>query len=277
MIFVTYYDSRHADAAKAELQDSLIHDRQIDVHYSLPKEDEGKAESDLNKGVLFVTFSGVSKPLDNEEIKSLFSTWGDIKEVRDCSTPHQKFIECYDVRASAKIFEERQDFQWGDCTLSIQYAKHQRPRERSEYQGGREPGYNNPGRSNFGTGSGSNFVGNNSHSGNNFNTGRNNMDNRSNLGRGGNSGRGGRGSSMRSSFASRSNTNASQGPMFNNNFSPNTFGGGYGNPNLLGQLAQQLLQQPAPQAQAYNQGDVTQQLMAYLALQKQMNFLGNTQ
>lgn len=139
MVFLSYYDLRHADAAKRELQDYELAGRKIDVHYSLPKEDSSD-EDDKNKGTLFVTVRDATEPVENEAVKKLFEQWGEIKEVRDCTgSPTQKFIECWDLRDSGKIVQEKQGAPFAGGTLDIKFAYHSTPRSRSERHGGVVP------------------------------------------------------------------------------------------------------------------------------------------
>jgi len=150
MAFITFYDLRHADKAKRELQDTELGGRKIDVHYSLPKEDNNpKDDDDKNKGTLFVTVRDATEEFDNVAVKKLFEQWGAIKEVRDCTgNPTQKFVECWDLRDSASIVQEKQDYQFAGGRLDIKYAYHSTPRDRRQQDGG--GGRSGPMRSNFG-------------------------------------------------------------------------------------------------------------------------------
>jgi len=130
--FITYFDSRHADQAKIELQDMDFGGRKIDIHYSMPK-DDGHHQEDKNKGTLFVLVRDATEPLDNVKLKTLFDQWGEIKEVRDCNDK-AKFVECYDLRDAEKIVQNRQDVAFAGGRLDITYAHRSGPRMRGENQ-----------------------------------------------------------------------------------------------------------------------------------------------
>eukprot|EP01125_Pyxidicula_operculata_P005993 TRINITY_DN2095_c0_g1_i2.p1 TRINITY_DN2095_c0_g1~~TRINITY_DN2095_c0_g1_i2.p1 ORF type:complete len:312 (-),score=71.67 TRINITY_DN2095_c0_g1_i2:68-1003(-) len=122
MVFITFYDLRHAELAKRELQDTDIHGRKIDVHWSVPKEDESK-EEDRNKGTIMVIVKDPTELPDTLELRTLFEQWGDIKEVRDTyGNPNQKFVECWDTRDSAKIVENYQGFPFAGGKIEMKYA-----------------------------------------------------------------------------------------------------------------------------------------------------------
>lgn len=89
---------RSAEKARDELQNMIISDRQIDVHFSLPKEadleskacDREKNQVLLNssliqslKGTILVTLRNSQAVIRNEELRDLFSTHGEIKAIRD--------------------------------------------------------------------------------------------------------------------------------------------------------------------------------------------------
>jgi len=142
MAFISYYDLRHADAAKREMQDFELGGRKIDVHYSLPKEDSApKDEDEKNKGTLFVTIREPTEEFDNVALKKLFEQWGDIKEVRDCTgNPTQKFVECWNLKDSAKIVQEKQGVLFAGGYLDIKFAYHNTPRSRNDRRGSNERG-----------------------------------------------------------------------------------------------------------------------------------------
>jgi len=142
MAFISYYDLRHADAAKREMQDFELGGRKIDVHYSLPKEDSApKDEDEKNKGTLFVTIREPTEEFDNVALKKLFEQWGDIKEVRDCTgNATQKFVECWNLKDSAKIVLEKQGVVFAGGYLDIKFAYHNTPRSRNDRRGSNERG-----------------------------------------------------------------------------------------------------------------------------------------
>ncbi|CEG75176.1 hypothetical protein RMATCC62417_10267 [Rhizopus microsporus] len=117
MIFITYYDVRCAESAKNNMQGVILRDRQIDVHYSLPKEEEEKAKCDRtkNQGTLLYTLKNSSSPLDDNELHQYFSQFGEVKAIRipNFKKAHlaqnydrnQRLIEFFDSRACVAAYD----------------------------------------------------------------------------------------------------------------------------------------------------------------------------
>lgn len=59
-------------------------DGQIDVHYSLPKDNEleKRCDRDKNQGTLFLTLTNSARPFTDEEIRAVFGVFGDIKIIK---------------------------------------------------------------------------------------------------------------------------------------------------------------------------------------------------
>lgn len=72
---------------------------QIDVHFALPKDEEGSGDekegkkdpvcalsndADTTKGTLFVSLRNMTSAPSNSAIRQYFEKWGEVKEVRDC-------------------------------------------------------------------------------------------------------------------------------------------------------------------------------------------------
>jgi hypothetical protein len=127
MIFVTFYDVRAAEEAKRAMQDIYLKDRKIDVHYSLPKEEEEKAKCDRtkNQGTLLYTLKNSSIELDDNELHKYFSRFGEVKAIRvphfKKSTAHhytpsernqQRLVEFYDSRACVDAFDATYDTEY---------------------------------------------------------------------------------------------------------------------------------------------------------------------
>lgn len=94
-VMISYFDIRHAKAAMANLQHYTVQKRQIDVHYSIPK--DNPSEKDANQGTLVVF--NLDPSVTHDELMKYFGKYGEIKEIRE--TPHKtrhKFIEFFDVR-----------------------------------------------------------------------------------------------------------------------------------------------------------------------------------
>jgi len=138
MAFITYYDLRDAESAKKDLQDIEVDGRPIDIHYSIPRDDDEGEDQDPNNGTLFICIKDPTEKVSNDELYTLFAQWGDIKEVRDCrGKPNQKFVECYDLRLSQDIFEKRQSIPFSGGTLDIKHAyKSSRDKDKEKDGGG---------------------------------------------------------------------------------------------------------------------------------------------
>jgi len=141
MAFITYYDLREAEKAKNGLQDAEVEGRSIDIHYSIPREDEEHDDQDPNNGTLFVCIKDSKEDYTNEDLYNLFRQWGDIKEVRDCKgKPNQKFVELWDLRHSEIIFQQKQNTPFAGGILEIKHAfKSSREKEREREREGGKP------------------------------------------------------------------------------------------------------------------------------------------
>ncbi|RIA91973.1 hypothetical protein C1645_875104 [Glomus cerebriforme] len=115
MLFLSFYDIRAAEKAKVEMQNYEFGGRKIDVHYSLPKENEEMiyCDRDKNQGTLFITLKEGKVPLDNDVLIRHFSQFGEVKVVREYRThPNQRFVEFWDSRACTRAH---------DATLNAEY------------------------------------------------------------------------------------------------------------------------------------------------------------
>ncbi|XP_049848377.1 DNA-directed RNA polymerase II subunit RPB1-like isoform X2 [Schistocerca gregaria] len=100
---VLSFDIRHADKAKTKLQGVSIGNRNVTIHYSLPRDEASngsdKEESNYNLGSVFVLIKNV-KEVSNQEIYDVFSQWGEVREVRDGRGKNfvTKFVDYWDTR-----------------------------------------------------------------------------------------------------------------------------------------------------------------------------------
>lgn len=80
----------------ASLLTGLTH-RQIDVHYSLPREDQAE---DRNQGILIVTLidSPTHAPIDDTELKRKCATFGDVKSISSHGRPGYVSNTCRNAR-----------------------------------------------------------------------------------------------------------------------------------------------------------------------------------
>ncbi|KAJ4838396.1 hypothetical protein Tsubulata_017426 [Turnera subulata] len=96
-VMISYYDIRAAQKAMRALQNKPLRRRQLDIHYSIPK--DNLSEQDVNQGMLVV--SNLDSSVSTDELHKIFGFYGEIKEIRETSHEHhQKLIEYYDVRAA---------------------------------------------------------------------------------------------------------------------------------------------------------------------------------
>ncbi|KAI0050627.1 hypothetical protein FA95DRAFT_1486941 [Auriscalpium vulgare] len=111
MVFVTFFDLRAAERARERLQGSEIAGRPIDVHYSLPRDDNNSKGSDKNQemqGTLLVSLrnSVSGQPIDDNEVRRKFQQFGDVKSVRPIGDRNdQRYVEFYDIRSAEDAFD----------------------------------------------------------------------------------------------------------------------------------------------------------------------------
>ncbi|OAV95228.1 hypothetical protein PTTG_07203 [Puccinia triticina 1-1 BBBD Race 1] len=109
MAFITYYDLRAATMAKQRLQGTEVSGRPIDVHYSLPKDNEleRRCDRDKNQATLFLSINEASRPIIDGELRAKFEIYGEIRSIKpfkDSPYPpllfaSQRFVEYWDTRA----------------------------------------------------------------------------------------------------------------------------------------------------------------------------------
>ncbi|MBW0538062.1 hypothetical protein O181_077777 [Austropuccinia psidii MF-1] len=149
MVFITYYDLRAATTAKEKLQGSDVSGRPIDVHYSLPKDNEleRRCDRDKNQATLFLAISGANRVIDDEELKVKFSAYGEIRSIKHFKdSPYQRFVEFWDSRACERAHDDLVGTQYlgGKLDLKFSWDTGMVPKTRlpKEYRGpGDENGY----------------------------------------------------------------------------------------------------------------------------------------
>jgi len=101
-VMISYFDIRHAKNAMRNLQGKALRRRKLDIHYSIPK--DNPSEKDQNQGTLVIF--NLDASIVNEELKSIFGAYGEIKEIRETpNKKHHKFIEFFDVRDADKAMK----------------------------------------------------------------------------------------------------------------------------------------------------------------------------
>ncbi|PWY98896.1 hypothetical protein BCV70DRAFT_201681 [Testicularia cyperi] len=98
--FITYYDIRAASAAMDGMKGAPFGGRPIDIHYSLPREEDKaqRCDREKNQGTLFTTLKQPTEPLTDEMVYNVFGEFGDIKLVRSLDQPNSRFVEYFDSR-----------------------------------------------------------------------------------------------------------------------------------------------------------------------------------
>ncbi|XP_057485923.1 protein MEI2-like 4 [Actinidia eriantha] len=96
-VMISYYDIRAAQKAIRALQNKPLRRRNLDIHFSIPK--DNPSEKGINQGTLVVF--NLDSSISNEDLRQIFGVYGEIKEIREAPhSSHHKFIEFYDVRAA---------------------------------------------------------------------------------------------------------------------------------------------------------------------------------
>ncbi|KAF6754305.1 hypothetical protein DFP72DRAFT_899927 [Ephemerocybe angulata] len=144
MVFVTYFDLRAAERARDRLQGSEISGRPIDVHYSLPRDDQRGGEREKNQqfqGTLQVTLrnSPSGQGIDDSEIRRKFQQFGDVKSVRSVNERiDSRYVEFYDIRACEEAYDRLRHQGLQDGVMDIVFAW-----DNTDSGGFGGPGHNN--------------------------------------------------------------------------------------------------------------------------------------
>ncbi|KAL5724510.1 hypothetical protein ACHQM5_007761 [Ranunculus cassubicifolius] len=124
-VMISYYDIRAACAAIRSLQNKPLRRRNLDIHFSTPK--DNPSEKDINQGILVVN---LDFSISNDNLFDTFGGYGEIKEIRESPYKrHQKFIEFYDVRAAeaALCALNRSDMEGKGVKLELNRPESMRP------------------------------------------------------------------------------------------------------------------------------------------------------
>eukprot|EP01132_Coremiostelium_polycephalum_P000838 gene838-1045_t len=167
--FITFYDLRHAERAKNEIQGTIISGRSIDIHYSIPKDESGVDE---NAG-----FIQVKNKLPINEIRNFFLSYGDIRDVSEFIKSDAIVVEFYDLRACEKAMNEAQGATLCDQKLELSYYT---PKEVPAIIDGFDRDNNNNNRNRNNNRDNYNNNNNNNRNNNNNNNNRNRRDNNNN-------------------------------------------------------------------------------------------------
>lgn len=125
MLFVTYYDTRAAEKAKYTMNLKSYVGRALDVHFSLPKDEDQQQHCDRekNQGTLFVVVNDASEPVTEEVFREKFAPFGDIRAIRMYKEQaHTRFVEYWDSRACVAAYDALQETEWLGGQMQLKFA-----------------------------------------------------------------------------------------------------------------------------------------------------------
>ncbi|URE11219.1 RNA recognition motif 2 [Musa troglodytarum] len=134
-VMISFYDIRAAQSARHALQNMPLRRRNLDIHYSIPKDNPSNQE--MNQGTIVVF--NLRPSLSTVDIAQIFAAYGEIKEMRE--TPrkrHHKFIEFYDVRAAESALRSLHNTEIAGVRLKIEPSRPGGTRRNSMQQLSRE-------------------------------------------------------------------------------------------------------------------------------------------
>ncbi|KAG8782238.1 hypothetical protein FRC16_002657 [Serendipita sp. 398] len=122
MVFCTYFDMRAAERAKERLQGTELAGRPIDVHYSLPRDDQ---KNEPNQGIIVVTLieSPTKSSIDDVELRRKLTSFGDVKSI----TPNDgrgesRLVEFYDLRSAEEAHGKLRHQSLQDGILETEFS-----------------------------------------------------------------------------------------------------------------------------------------------------------
>lgn len=125
MLFVSYYDTRAAERARVTMNQKVYVGRTLDVHFSLPKDEdqEQHCDRDKNQGTLFVDVKDALEPITDEAFRAHFEQFGEIRAIRTYKDQsHTRFVEYWDSRACVKAHDTCQDSKFAGGTMQVKFA-----------------------------------------------------------------------------------------------------------------------------------------------------------
>lgn len=128
ILFVLYYDIRHAIAAKEYLSNNLISSDvstyNLTPYYTVSKYeipvDLDICDEQKNQGTVILISRGLTAPITESEIKELFMGYGEIKAIREYK-PFQKFIIFYDSRSAVKAVCELSNTEYKEGNINLRF------------------------------------------------------------------------------------------------------------------------------------------------------------
>ncbi|KAL7004602.1 hypothetical protein EMMF5_005861 [Cystobasidiomycetes sp. EMM_F5] len=110
LIFVTYYDLRTAIEARDKMQGFVVAGRPIDVHYSLPRDEDNpnrKCDRDKAQGTLRLLLKDGLGPIQEFELDRMFRGFGAIKGIYHTGgdPSKERLLEFFDSRAMSDAYD----------------------------------------------------------------------------------------------------------------------------------------------------------------------------
>ncbi|BFU20183.1 RNA recognition motif. (a.k.a. RRM, RBD, or RNP domain)/RNA recognition motif (a.k.a. RRM, RBD, or RNP domain), putative [Entamoeba histolytica] len=117
-IVVIFYDIRSSRSAAKYLNGRCYRGHQLHIVFGIPIDiNEGP-----NHGTLVIF--NIDKQTDDETLKTIFSKYGEIKEIRETpSRKYHKFIEYFDSRSSDVALKELNDIEINGRKIKIEISK----------------------------------------------------------------------------------------------------------------------------------------------------------
>lgn len=125
LLFVTYFDTRAAQRAKEHMNQRKIYGRVLDVHYSLPKDEDQQqhCDRDKNQGTLFALIRGATVPVTDAAVRDHFAPFGEIREIRPYKDKENtRFIEYWDSRACVTAHDQLNKSHFLGGELQLKFA-----------------------------------------------------------------------------------------------------------------------------------------------------------
>lgn len=131
------FDLQAAERAKDAMHGFRVKEREIDVHYSLPKDSEMNAacDRDKNQGTLMLRLQS-GRTILSDIVRQTFSEFGAIKAIRNAASTDRKIIEFFDSRGAALAYDEMRERPFQDSTLDIQFLWDEPPSNKGGAAGG---------------------------------------------------------------------------------------------------------------------------------------------
>ncbi|KAL8227446.1 hypothetical protein R6Q57_015030, partial [Mikania cordata] len=102
-VMISYYDIRAARRAMQALQNKPLRHRKLDIHYSIPK--DNNSDKDIDQGT--VVICNLDSTITNDKLRHVFGTYGEVKEIRETPQGNRhKSIEFFDIRAAETALRE---------------------------------------------------------------------------------------------------------------------------------------------------------------------------